>query len=138
LSNAQARSGMLSKVLARITYVSRSRTTRVHSIKKWIALFLLSVSFRRMPGPISTAKRGLGERRRSWYFTTCCETQLVCHSKTLSVGKRFLVMAMMCFNQLSAETGRRRTWQTGLHLSANFTITRALIPMADQNFGANG
>src|SRR5881392_3294667 len=41
-------------------------------------------------------------------------------------------------NQLSAETGRRRTWQTGLHLSANFTITRALIPMADQNFGANG
>src|SRR6266403_5076857 len=116
---------MLSKVLARTTYASRSRITRVHSIKKWIALFLLSVSFRRMPGPISTAKRGLGERRRSWYFTTCCETQLECHSKTLSVGKRFSVMAMMCFNQLSAETGRRRTWQTGLHLCEFYDYARA-------------
>src|SRR5437763_2508043 len=45
---------------------------------------------------------------------------------------------MTCFDHLNRRTGKRLTWQTGLHSCAHFTVTLVRIPTADRSFGANG
>src|SRR5438046_2048446 len=45
---------------------------------------------------------------------------------------------MTCFGHLNRRTGKRLTWQSGLHSSAHFTVTLVRILTADRSFGANG
>src|SRR6266516_4370137 len=101
-------------------------------------LFSRSVRFQRLVGRIFTVKRAVDGRPPLWCFTTCCETQLASHWRTLYAGSNYLGTTMTCSVLLTRETGRHHIPTIGLHSSAPSTIMLALTLVACRSFGVNG